>query len=160
MEKPNQIEISGFDKISSDLLSGKFSVLEYYDQHMKVSYEGKTFNAIIKNKNFERKEFTINISGYNFIIKIEEPLDQLINQLGFRTVKSASVKEIKAPMPGMVVGVHISEGDHVQAGDKLISLEAMKMENIIKSFTAGVISKVYVGKGSSVEKSQILVEFE
>lgn len=160
MEKPNQIEISGFDKISSHSLSGKLSILEYHDKHMKVSYEGKTFNAIIKNKNFERKEFTINLSGYNFEIKIEEPLDSLINQLGFRTVKAASVKEIKAPMPGMVVGVHISEGDSVQTGDKLISLEAMKMENIIKSATAGVISRVLVVKGSSVDKNQILIEFD
>ena len=62
-------------------------------------------------------------------------------------------------MPGLVIDVCISEGDKIKKGDKIIVLEAMKMENIIKSPTDGIIKKINVNKGMAVEKNQILINF-
>jgi biotin carboxyl carrier protein len=63
-------------------------------------------------------------------------------------------------MPGLVIEYFVNEGDDVQAGDKLMILEAMKMENIIKASGEGKIKKLIVSKGSTVEKNQLLIEFE
>jgi pyruvate carboxylase subunit B len=67
---------------------------------------------------------------------------------------------LKAPMPGLVLRVHISPGQHVAAGTGLVVLEAMKMENELKSAASAVVRAVRVKPGEAVDKGQILVEFE
>jgi len=69
------------------------------------------------------------------------------------------VNSIKAPMPGLIIDLKVKEGDVVKLNDPLIVLEAMKMENIIKSPGEGTVKVVKVRKGQSVEKSQVLIEF-
>ena len=62
-------------------------------------------------------------------------------------------------MPGMVLNILVAEGQEVKKGEALIILEAMKMENILKSPTDGVIKKIAINKGVAVEKNQILIQF-
>jgi biotin carboxyl carrier protein len=59
-----------------------------------------------------------------------------------------------------VLSILVNEGDTIAKGDSLLVLEAMKMENIIKSPTEGVIKKIHAVKGSAVEKNQILISFQ
>jgi pyruvate carboxylase subunit B len=63
-------------------------------------------------------------------------------------------------MPGLVLRVHIAPGQHVAAGTGLVVLEAMKMENELKSAASAVVRAVRVKPGEAVDKGQILVEFE
>ena len=65
---------------------------------------------------------------------------------------------IKSPLPGVILDVHVREGDKVTAGTKLITLEAMKMENNINADKAGVIKALKVKKGDSVLEGDILIE--
>lgn len=67
---------------------------------------------------------------------------------------------LKAPMPGLVLRVHVSAGQQVAAGAGLVVLEAMKMENELKAAAAGAVKAVRVKSGEAVEKGQILIEFE
>jgi propionyl-CoA carboxylase alpha chain len=67
---------------------------------------------------------------------------------------------LKAPMPGLVVRVQVQPGDQVAAGDPLVVLEAMKMENELKAGAPGTVKSVQVAPGEAVEKGQLLVEFE
>ncbi len=67
---------------------------------------------------------------------------------------------LKAPMPGLVLRVHVAAGQQVVAGAGLVVLEAMKMENELKSAAAAIVRAVRVKPGEAVEKGQILVEFE
>jgi pyruvate carboxylase subunit B len=69
-------------------------------------------------------------------------------------------KALRAPMPGLVVKVEVEEGDEVESGQGLVIVEAMKMENELKSERGGRIRAVLVEAGQTVEKDQILVEFE
>lgn len=64
---------------------------------------------------------------------------------------------VKAPMPGLVKSVQVAEGDTVQAGDRLVVLEAMKMENDITAPGAGTVNKVHVAAGSTVDGGKPLV---
>ena len=67
---------------------------------------------------------------------------------------------LKAPMPGLVLRVHVAAGQQVPAGAGLVVLEAMKMENELKARVPAVVKTVRVQPGEAVEKGQVLLEFE
>jgi pyruvate carboxylase subunit B len=67
-------------------------------------------------------------------------------------------RPVIAPMPGMVVRVEVSEGDTVRAGQGVVIVEAMKMENELKAEGPGVVTRVHVREGEAVEKDQRLVD--
>lgn len=64
---------------------------------------------------------------------------------------------LRAPMPGLVVSIPVSEGEHVDKGDVLVVLESMKMQNELKSPRPGTVSRVRVKTGDSVELRQTLL---
>jgi biotin carboxyl carrier protein len=76
------------------------------------------------------------------------------------SVGKKRITEVKAPMPGLVLNVMVAAGDHVSKDSPLLVLEAMKMENVIKSATDGVVKRVAAVKGVPVEKGAVLIEFE
>lgn len=67
-------------------------------------------------------------------------------------------RPIVAPMPGMVVKVEVAEGDRVEAGQGVVIVEAMKMENELRALGPGLVSRVRVRPGDAVEKDQVLVD--
>jgi biotin carboxyl carrier protein len=67
---------------------------------------------------------------------------------------------ITAPMPGKVVRCIVAEGESVKVGDGVVVVEAMKMENELRSPVDGVVKKVYVGEGEAVEANQQLILIE
>jgi biotin carboxyl carrier protein len=62
-------------------------------------------------------------------------------------------------MPGLVINIVVSEGDAVEKDSPLLILEAMKMENVIKSAAPGIVKRVLATKGVAVEKGSVLIEF-
>lgn len=65
---------------------------------------------------------------------------------------------IVAPMPGLVLAIKAKEGDTVAAGQTLLVMEAMKMENAVTAPYAGTVAKVYVREGDSIGEGDLLVE--
>ena len=65
---------------------------------------------------------------------------------------------ITAPMPGLVLTIKVKEGDTVQAGQALLVMEAMKMENAITASYNGTVSKIYVRQGDSISEGDVLVD--
>lgn len=63
-------------------------------------------------------------------------------------------------MPGLILEVKVNQGEQVESGQLILVIEAMKMENAIKSSAASVVKNVAVSKGQSVEKGDLLIEFE
>jgi biotin carboxyl carrier protein len=78
--------------------------------------------------------------------KDEEPVDEQ--------------KVCRSPVNGLVVKVAAQEGQQIQSGDTLLVLEAMKLETNITAPDAGRIKRIRAGVGDSVERGQILVDFE
>src|SRR5215212_6494019 len=120
----------------------------------------RCINANLLEANATGKRLTIEIEGQTFDIEIKDELDQVLEQMGFGKASLKQVKEIKAPMPGLVLEIAVTDGQEVREGDKLLILEAMKMENSIMIHTNAIIKKVSVSAGQAVEKGEVLVELQ
>lgn len=120
----------------------------------------RSVNAVLIDTDQSAKRQTVEIDGESFDIQIKDELDQVLDKMGFSAVAGRQIKEIKAPMPGLVLEVAVSEGQQVQEGDKILILVAMKMENSIMINTDATIKRIVVGAGEAVEKGQVLVELE
>lgn len=117
-------------------------------------------NAKLLEADATAKKLTIEIEGETFDVEIKDELEQMLDQMGFGKASIKQVKEIKAPMPGLVLEIAVTDGQEVREGDKLLILEAMKMENSIMIQTSAIINKVSVSVGQAVEKGQVLVELK
>jgi acetyl/propionyl-CoA carboxylase alpha subunit len=110
--------------------------------------------------NADAKKYLVQIYGEKIEVQISTPVDKVIEKMGYGKSGSVQQKQLKAPMPGMVLEVAVAAGDNIKAGDKLVILEAMKMENVLQASADAVIKKVHVGRGEAVEKGQLLLEME
>jgi glutaconyl-CoA/methylmalonyl-CoA decarboxylase subunit gamma len=71
-----------------------------------------------------------------------------------------ATKEIIAPLPGLIVDVLVKEGSKVKVGDRILVLEAMKMENAIVAVSDSIIEKIHVKKGDLVNGNQLMVTLQ
>lgn len=110
----------------------------------------------ILEASFTAKKFIFKVNGKLITIVLKDSLDQLVEQMGMHAVQEATEQEVKAPMPGLILHVAVQEGQTVKAGDPLFTLEAMKMENVIKSPLTGEVTSVRVKAKQGVEKNQLL----
>lgn len=117
-------------------------------------------NAQVTAADITNKNLTVDIAGETFSVSIKDELDQLLEQMGWNAAATKKVKEIRAPMPGLVLEVSVTDGQEVHDGDRIAILEAMKMENSILIHVNARIKKVVVTAGQAVEKGQVLVELE
>ena len=113
----------------------------------------------VKEVNHELKRYQIQIDGRTYQVQISDAVDQQILKMNLKSKKSNQLKELRAPMPGLVRQVNVQVGDQVDSGDALFILEAMKMETVLKSPVNGLVSDLLVKPGESVEKNQILLSF-
>jgi biotin carboxyl carrier protein len=122
------------------------------------------------------RELSIRVDGHAFELAIEGDLPAFRVALRGRTIpvrveteRTHSAQDavrsrganretsIRSPMPGRVVKVLVSEGDAVQAGQGLVVLEAMKMENEVRARSAGVVARIWVVAGAAVEGNTPLI---
>ncbi|MBS1903099.1 MAG: hypothetical protein JSS75_05290 [Bacteroidetes bacterium] len=84
----------------------------------------------------------------------------LTNAEGGQTGTGGHAKVVKSPMPGLVKAINVAVGDHVKRSTTVIILEAMKMENSIAAGADGIIKKLSVTIGNSIEKGAAICEIE
>jgi biotin carboxyl carrier protein len=107
-----------------------------------------------------RGRWALTAAGERWEVEVLDERTRHIRSLTGAGDQRRSAEVLKAPMPGLVVRVDARVGDTVAAGVGLVVLEAMKMENELKSVAAGTVKAVRVSPGEAVEKGQVLVEFE
>lgn len=134
-------------------------IRELQDGHLHFIYKNKSYNAEVVSENHDDKTSVVKINGRLYEVGIEDQFDSLLKAMGMAAGSGKVAKEVKAPMPGLVLNISVVEGQEIKRGDNLLILEAMKMENMLKSVTEGVVKKIYVSKGDKVEKNQVLIEF-
>jgi biotin carboxyl carrier protein len=105
-------------------------------------------------------EWSMHLSGRQLRAKVLDERRQAIQELTGLRSGGGGARTLRAPMPGLVIKVEVQEGDPVIPGQGLIIVEAMKMENELKAEGEGRVGKILVAPGQTVEKDQILVEFD
>ncbi len=129
------------------------------DRTFHIIRNDRSFTAEVLDMNAAEKTVRLNVNGHIHEINLKDRFDLLLEKMGIDNAATAKVSHLKAPMPGLVVGVNVQPGDVVQKGDSLFILEAMKMENVLKAPTDATIKTIRSQTGDRVEKGQVLVEF-
>lgn len=119
---------------------------------------GQTSTVVIQAT--DRKSISVSSASHGVSAIVSDHRDQLLADLGADKGHSGTERTIEAPMPGLVLKIDVKPGDAVKSGTSVLVLEAMKMENDIKSRFDGVVSAVRVRAGEPVTKGAILIEFE
>lgn len=135
----------------------------------KMKINGEKYDARIKKyKNFQ---VVVEVNGIDYEIELEKtdrrkqeivrsaktkPVLNVVKTSSKPVVISAG--SVLAPIPGLVLRLLVKEGDNVNAGDPVLILEAMKMESEIASTATGIINKINVKEGTSVQEGEVLIE--
>jgi len=150
-KKADQLQINGVD-INADVKQQNASAYHIINNL-------RSYNAEVISFNSSEKTAEIKVNNTVYSITAKDQFDILLDKLGLSSLNAAKVSEIKAPMPGMVLKVFVTEGMEIKKNDNLFILEAMKMENIIKSPADVTVKTVKIKPGDKVEKGQILMLF-
>ena len=114
----------------------------------------------ITSAKIDNYRFSVGLEGHTFETVVMTTLQDKASKVIEQTGAAHKLKEIKAPMPGMILKLKKKNGDKIELGESVVILEAMKMENDIKAPSSGVIKDVYVSEGSAVEKGAKLFSIE
>lgn len=144
---------------------------------MKIRVNNNLYDIeVLSNENIKvnGKEITVKshdnyiiLDGTEFHLYFEEEGDpslMIINGMSYLVSKNPFAEltsnEVKAPISGRVIDIHVKKGTKAERGQTLIVLEAMKMENEIKSPASRMIKDINVSKGQSVMRGDILIIFD
>jgi|GEM_PF-1631071 len=122
-----------------------------------LSINNKVYQAFAGYNNSGYNIFT-NGCSINVVVRSAE--EEAIEQIQFLSTGKIHKNNVFAPMPGMIIKINFKEGDIVEAGEAIVILEAMKMENVIYAPVKGIINKIYIAEGNSVEKGTAMFNIE
>ena len=105
-----------------------------------------------------RGKYSLSVDGRRYAVEALDERTRAIRELSEATAAPAGPAPLIAPMPGLIVRVNVAPGDSVRAGQGLIVMEAMKMENELRASAAGVVKSVRATPGTAVERGTVLVE--
>ncbi len=142
-------------------------------KNFKFTINGNEYDAEIIG--IEENTAEVSVNGVSYSVEIDRKMQTIKTPKLVRTMavpstdshpsvsKTASPSapkgtgSIKSPLPGVILEIYVREGDTVKIGQKLLMLEAMKMENNINADKEGRVASLKVGKGDSVMEGDILI---
>jgi acetyl/propionyl-CoA carboxylase alpha subunit len=130
------------------------------DRFFSINFKNNLFHGELMEEQLENRMIKVKINHREFIISKEGSLDKLIEELGLNKVKVRKLNQLKSPMPGRIVAIAVQIGDEVELGSELLTLEAMKMENVLKSDGVGIVKNIEIRANDVVDKGSVLMTFE
>jgi len=158
--KSYQASVNGFTFNFTKTALDTIDLIKRSPAEFHLIKDHRSINAKLVETDITGKKLKIELEGEIFDIEIKDELDQLLEMMELGSTSNKQVREIRAPMPGLVLEIAITDGQEVNEGDKILILQAMKMENIIIIHSRAKIRKVVVAAGQAVEKGQVLAELE
>jgi pyruvate carboxylase subunit B len=125
--------------------------------YMHLLIEGRSYPCTFHE---EENIMVLNLRGREYRFEVLSDRRKRVRDLGLKEEKAVGSKDIVAPIPGLVVEVEVNEGDTVEAGQGVVIMEAMKMENELKAPAAGIVKAIKTEKGTPVDQGQLLIEIE
>lgn len=121
---------------------------------------GTEVHRVVARRREGRGRYTLWVDGYRFDVEALDERTRAIRDLSAASARAPGPAPILAPMPGLIVRVGVGPGDRVEAGQGVVVIEAMKMENELRATSPGVVRSVEVQPGMAVEKGALLVVLE
>ena len=118
---------------------------------------GTNVYRVVAEKRKGRGSYTLWVDGYRFETEALDERTRAIRDLSAANVGPTGRAPIIAPMPGLIVRINVSVGDRVEAGQGIVVMEAMKMENELRATAPGTVQSIEVAPGTAVEKGTLLV---
>jgi|688.fasta_scaffold00480_17 biotin carboxyl carrier protein len=141
--------------LNNELKDISFASLGNNQYHILLNQ--KSYNVELVSINHENKTASLKVNNRIYDCEIKDQFDDLLKSLGLDNLNAKKINDIKAPMPGLVLKVLVTEGQEFKKGDNLLVLEAMKMENILKAPTDGIVKSIKIKPGDKVDKNEVLL---
>lgn len=125
---------------------------------MLLRFHNRSFTVHVERTPKEGTEFLVNVNGTSIPFDLEDEKTALMRSLESEKATKLHSALLRSPMPGKITKVLVAEGELIEAGQGVLILEAMKMENEIKSPAAGIVKAIRVKDADAVEKNAILIE--
>ena len=106
----------------------------------------------------EEGRWFVQVDGCHEVAEVIDERTAAIREMVGDPKESNGVRPIRAPMPGLIVKVEVDESDHVEPGQGLVIIEAMKMENELRAETSARVERIHVSHGQAVERGQLLID--
>jgi biotin carboxyl carrier protein len=130
------------------------------DNLFEVSSSSGSWLIEVLETDFQTKKIRIRYNHRTYWIQFQDELDLVLERMGLNAADQNGSLSLKAPMPGRILEILAKKGDQINEGSSLLVLEAMKMENVLKADSDGIIENVLVEKDQNVDKNQILIEIK
>jgi pyruvate carboxylase subunit B len=154
-----EIEVDG-ERLSIEGTTADASISELGQSPETVLMLGNEVHRLLVRRGASRGRYTMWLDGIRLEVEALDERSRAIRELAAATGGPTGPAPLVAPMPGMIVRVNVQEGAAVQAGQGLVVMEAMKMENELRASAAGTVKRVHVSPGPAVEKGALLLEME
>jgi biotin carboxyl carrier protein len=122
-----------------------------------VLFGGGSYEMLVAADRFT---YTVNMRGEQFQVQVEDERARRLNRGRRLPALPDGELAVTAPIPGLVVKLLAAVGESIEEGQPLVILEAMKMENELRSMRSGVIKEIVVGPGQRVEQNAVLLILE
>lgn len=143
------------------VLDGKIEPLEFdlwpVSESFLVRFRDRTTTGFARRSGGGWK---ISLDGRVFDVRVEDERAHRLRRLAAVSTPPNKGSEVRAPMPGLIVRIAVKEGQTVDAGESLVVMEAMKMENELRAEAAGIVARVHVQSGSTVDRADLLITIE
>ena len=156
-----QIEVTiagGTASVSGATLGA--SVTELDGTPVRLVTVGDEVHRVVVRRGASKGSYTLWLDGFRYDVEALDERTRAIRDLSAATAAPTGPAPLRAPMPGLVVRVAATVGDQVQAGQGLVVMEAMKMENELRATAAGRVKAIHATPGTAVEKGALLIELE
>jgi pyruvate carboxylase subunit B len=121
---------------------------------------GDEVHRVVARRGPTRGRYTLWVDGFRHEVEALDERRRTIRELEGANAAIAGPAPLIAPMPGMIVRIAVEVGSTVVAGQGLVVMEAMKMENELRATSAGTVKSILVQTGTAVEKGAVLLELE
>ena len=154
-----EVELDGADA-TVDGVTADAHLAEVEGTPVRLVTIGGVQYRVVARREGPKGRYALWIDGWRFDVEALDERTRAIRDLGAAQAAAAGPAPVVAPMPGLVVKLHVAVGDEVQAGQAVVVMEAMKMENELRSPAAGRVRAIHAELGVAVEKGKLLVEFD
>ena len=138
----------------------KANIVKLDKERFNIIKNNKSYTLKVLENNLKLKQLTLEFDSQIYIVEIKDDMDILLKKMGFGDSGKKVITEIKAPMPGLVIEISATLNQALKSGEKVMVIEAMKMENSIIMPSDAIVKNILVKKGDAVVKGQLLIELD